>query len=142
MAQPTENLRIAPEDGFLPHFTEAFVSYYDDHWSYIYAVADLLTDNFKQVLVSAGKATAESEFACFGDPSARDTLRALVKKLEQAGIEKPILHLLQEATGRRTPGAFAATVDSILGPSVFARWLTLVDGGNFTAANQLTHNSQ
>lgn len=54
MAQPTENLRIAPEDGFLPHFTEAFVSYYDDHWSYIYAVADLLTDNFKQVLVSAG----------------------------------------------------------------------------------------
>lgn len=142
MTQPTENLRIAPEDGFLPHFTEAFVDHYDDHWSYINAVADLLTDNFKHVLVSAGNATAESEFACFGDPSARDALRALVKKVEQAGIEKPILQLLQEAIGRRAPGTFAAAVDSVLAPSAFARWLTLVDGGKFTDANQLTHNSQ
>lgn len=142
MTQPTEKLRITSEDGFLPHFTEAFVDHYENHWSYIHAVADLLTDNFKQVLVSAGKATAESKFACFGEPSARDALRALVKKVEQAGIEKPILQLLQEAIGRRAPGTFAAAVDSVLGPSAFSHWLTLVDGGKFTDANQFVYKSQ
>jgi hypothetical protein len=142
MTQSTENLRIDPEEGFLPHFDDAFVDHYDHHWPYIHAVADLLTDNFKHVLVSAGRATEESEFACFGDSSARDALRVLVKEVGEGGIEKPILQLLQEAIGRRAPGTFAATVDSVLGPSTFARWLTLIDAGQFGDANQLTHNSQ
>ena len=142
MTEPTKHLSIDPEYGFLCHFSEAFVHRYDEHWSYIHAASDLLTDNFKRVLMSAGKATEESEFAEYGSPDARDALRTLVKKVEQAGVEKPILVLLQEATGRRSPGAFAFEVNSIFGPLAFVRWLTLVESGQFVQAGELSRLEQ
>ena len=142
MTEPAKHLSIDPEDGFLAHFSEAFVDRYDEHWSYIHAASDLLTDNFKRVLVSAGKATEESEFAEYGSHDVRDALRTLVKKVEQAGVEKPILMLLQEATGRRSPGAFASEVNSIFGPLAFVRWLTLVEAGQFVQAAEMSRLEQ
>lgn len=137
MTQKSPNLSIDPELGFLPHFSDAFVNYYDKHWVFVHAVADLLTERFKRVLVKAGNASEDSKFAAIGDVRARDALDEIIGRLERAGVEKPALVALQEATGRRDAGSFAAAVDSCLGPSAFLEWLSLVEGGRFEEAGQL-----
>ena len=137
MPSKSANLSIDPEYGFLPHFSDDFVSHYDKHRAYVHAIADLLTDRFKQVLVKAGKATEDSDFAVFGDVRARDALAAIIVRLEGAGVEKPVLIALQEATGKRSPGSFAETVDTYLGPSTFLKWLSLIESRKFDEASQL-----
>ena len=136
-AHPPGSFPVDPEHGFLPHFSDAFLKHYAEHTTYIHAVADVLTHRFKQVLIGAGKADSSSNFAVRGSVPARDSLSALIEQLSRAGVENPVLVLLQEAVGAKDPGCFAASVETHLGSSVFATWLYMVERGQFSEALQL-----
>ena len=142
MSTESKRLSIDPEHGFMPHFSEAFVEHYNENWPYVCAVADLLTENFKQVLVGAGKASESEEFAAHGEVGAQESLRAMLSAIESRGVGKPTLLALQEAVGEKPPGTLAAVVDAHLGRGIFESWLRLINSGQFLEASTFVSNTR
>lgn len=126
----------------MPHFSEGFVEHYNEDWGYVCAVADLLTENFRQVLVRAGKASESTEFAAHGEVEVRESLRTMLTVLESRGLEKPVLIALQEAIGKRPPGALASSVDALLGAGIFESWLHLTNSRRFREASILVSHAR
>ena len=126
----------------MPHFSEAFVEHYSADWPYVCAVADLLTENFKQVLVRAGKASESAEFATHGEVEARESLRAMLSTAESRGSEKPVLLALQEAVGKKPPGTLATVIDAHLGTGVFELWLGLINSRRFLEASAVVSRAR
>jgi len=135
-AQPTV-LKISTEEGYRPHFSREFERRYGPDSVFVLGVADCLTHRHVRIVSRAERITPELEALRLGPPGAREVIENLALALSHRGIEKPVVRLLQIATGRAEPELLETDIDSALGVETFTRWLTALEQRNYVAAAAL-----
>ena len=132
-AKPTV-LKISTEEGYRPHFSKEFDQRYGPDSVFVLGVADCLTQRHVRIVSRAEGIAPELEALRLGPLGAREAIEDLALALSHRGIEKPIVRLLQIATGRAEPDLLEADIDSAFGVGAFAHWLTALENRNYVAA--------
>jgi hypothetical protein len=134
---PPGTIQIDPDQGFGPHMTEAFLNLYGEDSVFVTATVDSLTWRFVGVLVRAEKLPSDFEAVQYGSPAMRQALEVLLKALGARGLDNPSTTLMRSAVGHEQPQAFQATASLLLGDSIVANWLGLMEQEDYAGATAL-----
>ena len=132
-AQPTV-IKISTEEGYRPHFSREFEQRYGPDSLFVLGVADCLTKRHMRIVTRAEQIVPEVEPLRLGPAAAREAIERLVSALSARDVEKPVVRLLQIATGRASPAVLESDIDAALGFGTFARWLAALEHRDYAAA--------
>ncbi len=116
---------------------EAFLNLYGEDSVFVTATVDSLTWRFVGVLVRAEKLPPDFEPIQYGTPEMRQALDAFLKALGARGLDNPPTTLMRSALGYEQPQAFQVTASSLLGDSLVANWLRLMEQEDYAGATVL-----
>ncbi len=134
---PAGTIQIDPDLGFGPHVTEAFLHLYGEDSVFVTATVDSLTWRFAGVLIRANKLPTDYEPVQYGSPEMRQSLDALLRALGARGLDNPPTALMRSALGLEPPQAFQVAASSLLGDSLVANWLHLMELEDYAGATAL-----
>ena len=127
-------IKISAEEGYRPHFSPDFVQRYGSDSLFVLGVADCLTRRHMRIVTRAEQVSPEIEALRLGPAGACEAVESLVSALSDRSFEKPVVRLLQIATGRATPAALESDIDAALGFGTFARWLAALEHRDYVTA--------
>lgn len=130
----SSRLNVNVGDGFLPHFSPAFLDRYGP--SFVHAASDHLTLRLAEIMDRAGELVNATDIALFSDDESVKQLRELLGMLED-GTKK----LLSESCGSAPIGSFGKAVSERFGEGVFDRWLHAFRSGDFASCESLIGTS-
>ena len=128
-------IKISVEEGYRPHFSPYCVQRYGPDSLFVLGVADCLTKRHMRIVTRAEQIVPEIEALRLGPNGAREAVENLVSVLSARSVEKPVVRLLQIATGRASPAAFESDIDAALGFGTFTRWLSALEHRDYAAAS-------
>jgi hypothetical protein len=115
----------------------AFLDLYGEDSAFITATVDSLTWRFVGVLVRADKLPPDFEPIQYGPPEMRQALDRFLKALAARGLDNPPMVLMRSAVGREPPETFQVMAGSLLGATVVAHWLHLIEQEDYAGATAL-----
>jgi hypothetical protein len=127
-------IKISAEEGYRPHFSRDFVQRYGYDSLFVLGVADCLTKRHMRIVTRAEQVVPEIEALRLGPAGACEAVENLMSALIDRSVEKPVVRLLQVATGRASPVALESDVDAALGFGTFAHWLAALGHRDYAAA--------
>ena len=116
---------------------EAFLDLYGEDSVFVTATVDSLTWRFVGVLIRANKLPPDFEPTQYGPPEMRQSLDAFLKALSARGLDNPPTVLMRSAVGHEQPDAFQITAGSLLGITLVANWLHLIEQEDYAGATAL-----
>lgn len=117
---------------FFRFFSEPFLESFGYDSTFVRATADAFTLALARLLDSKGLLNEDLEIAVLGPEAACRAVRELLGEIPEV---RPVL--MQEACGYLPSGSFEKTVDSRLRSGFFKGWLSALEAGEYSHANDL-----